>query len=209
MDRRQILFGLALALGGPAALASCDQAATNDEILRGLRPTGRLAYYNAREYQFMGVLADAIIPRTDTPGAVDAGVPAYLDGMMNTWASTATKEQHRKSLRDVRAKLSEMGGKDFFELTDEERHAQIAALDTAAYATPAGGGGGNPMAALMGGGGAPPETPEQSYRALKTLIAQVYYASEPGATEELHFELVPGRWLPDAPLAEIGKTWAE
>lgn len=208
MDRRQVLLGLALALGGPAALASCDQAATNDELLRSLRPSGRLAFYNAREYQFMGVLADAVIPRTDTPGAVDAGVPGYLDGMMATWASRATRDQHRKSIRDVRARLSEMGGKDFFAVADADRHTAIATLDTAAYAVPAAAGAGSFFAAMTGEV-APPETVEQSYRALKTLIAQVYYASEPGATEELHYELVPGRWLADAPLSQIGKTWAE
>lgn len=197
-----------MALGGPAAVASCDQAATNDELLRSLRPDGRLAYYNAREFQFIGVLADAIIPRTDTPGAVDAGVPDYLDGMMATWASRETKQQHRKSLRDVRARLTEQVGKDFFRATDEERRAAVAALDTAAYATQGAPNAASLFGAAAGGGG-PPETVEQSYRALKGLIAQIYYASEPGATEELHFELVPGRWLGDAPLAQIGRTWAE
>lgn len=207
-DRRQVLLGLALALGGPAALASCDQAATNDELLRSLRPDGRLAFYNTREYQFIGVLADAIIPTTDTPGAVDAGVPAYLDGMMATWASRDTQRQHKASVRDVRARLTELGGRDFFQLPDEERRAAVAALDAAAYETQGAPGGAAFFGAAAGGGPAP-ETPEQSYRALKGLIAQIYYASEPGATEELQYELVPGRWLADAPLSEIGRTWAE
>jgi hypothetical protein len=47
------------------------------------------------------------------------------------------------------------------------------------------------------------------YRWLKSFIALVYYSTEIGATQELQFELVPGRWESDAPLSEIGRTWAE
>jgi gluconate 2-dehydrogenase gamma chain len=205
-DRRQVILGLMIALGG-APVAGCDSAG-NDEILRALRPGGRLAFYRESEFRLVGLLADAIIPRTDTPGAIEAGVPAYMDAMLAAWASDATKTKHRQTLRELRTRLREIGGKQLARLPDAERRAAIAALDAEAYADDAGGMR-MPFFGGAGGGGGEPETLIQRYRGLKTLIAQVYYATEAGATQELQYELVPGRWLADAPLSQIGRTWAE
>lgn len=183
-DRRQILLGLAFTLGGASAVAGCE-GESGDAILQAARPKGRLAYYNRDEFRLLGVLSDAIVPRTDTPGALDVGVADYMDGMMSTWASDETKRSHRDALRAVRSEL----GSGFMRASDEERRAAVAALDARAYA----------------------EQNELSsqYRALKSFIVSVYYASEPGATQALQYELVPGRWDGDAPLSEIGRTWYE
>jgi gluconate 2-dehydrogenase gamma chain len=194
-DRRQVLMGLMLALGGPSALAACDPGAGDDAILRALQPNGRLRFYSRKNFRLLGLLSDAIIPRTDTPGAIDAGVPAFLDAMMDVWASDETKNAQRSALTGIGAELHEIGGRDLARLPDEERRAAIATLDAQAYVEDA---------------PAPePDSVLGQYRALKTLIAQVYYATEVGATQELHYEAVPGRWRADAPLAEIGRTWAE
>ncbi len=37
------------------------------------------AFFNAAEFALLTAVVDAIIPRTDTPGASDAGVPFYVD----------------------------------------------------------------------------------------------------------------------------------
>jgi hypothetical protein len=182
-------LGLAFALGGPAAVASC--GAGEDDILRALNPGGRLQFYRRREYRLVGVIADAIIPTTDTPGAIDADVPAYLDAMMATWASPETKTAHREALRLIAARLAEIGDGEFVKLADGPRRDAVAALDAGAFAA-------DWEAEISRG-----------YRQLKSLVASIYYASEPGATEELHYLLAPGPWVADAPLSDIGKTWAE
>ena len=55
--------------------------------------------------------------------------------------------------------------------------------------------------------GAPAEKPS-FYRQLKELTVAGYYTSEAGATEELQYNAVMGRYDPDVPLAEIGRAWA-
>ena len=183
-DRRQVLLGLAFTLGGANALAACE-GNSEDAILQAVRPSGRLNFYSRAEFRLLGVLSDAIVPRTETPGALDVQVPAYMDAMMNAWASGETKRAQKAALRAIRSEL----GSDFMRLLDEECRAAVAALDARAFAE---------QGELSG-----------QYRALKSLIASVYYASEPGATQELQYELVPGRWDGDAPLSEIGRTWYE
>ena len=46
------------------------------------------------------------------------------------------------------------------------------------------------------------------YRQLKELTVAGYYTSETGATQELQYNPVMGRYDPDVPLAEIGRAWA-
>lgn len=195
LDRREALRGLMLALGGPAAVAGCNTSASEDDILRALRPDGRLAFYSPRDFRFVELMSDALIPRTDTPGAIDAQVPEFMDAMMAAWASQETRQEHRLAISAVRGRLNEIGGRDLGNLSDTERAAAIAALDAEVYAD--------------GANAAPqPESLAARYRALKKMIADVYYSTEIGATQELHYELVPERWAADIPLAEAGRTWA-
>jgi hypothetical protein len=55
---------------------------------------------------------------------------------------------------------------------------------------------------------APAEAGPSFYRQLKELTVAGYYTSEAGATEELQYNAVMGRYDPDVPLAEIGRAWA-
>ncbi len=43
---------------------------------------------------------------------------------------------------------------------------------------------------------------------LKELTLVGYYTSEVGATEELQFVQVPGRWEPCVSVEDVGRTWA-
>lgn len=188
MDRRTALLGLMAAIGGPALAAGCEQ--NNDAILSAIAE-GKRSFFSRKEFRLLGIVADAIIPRTDTPGALDVGVPSYLDAMMKTWASDETKTAQRNTLKAIGERLDAIGGRDVAQLDDAARRDAVAAFDATAY------------------GDAYEDETSAHYRALKQLIAMTYYASEAGATQELQYELVPGRWLADAPLSEIGRTWAE
>lgn len=171
--RRQVLQGLIFALGGAAALTAFQGAEAKAE-------TTASGFYTADELALVTFLADTIIPRTDTPGAIDAGVPAYMDHLYLTWASPKTQGEHRAHLAMIAGRLKSASG--------AQKLKTLEALDAAAFS--------REWDALGG------------YRAVKSLIASVYYVSEPGATQELQYEPVPGRWLPSAPIAEIGRTWA-
>lgn len=207
-DRRQAIFGLIAAVAAPEVLAGCVSTNDEDKLLAHTARTGEDAFYTAEELAAVAALADAIIPATDTPGALEAGVPATLDALMRTWASDATQQGHRTAIAMVSARLNELAGSDFTKLSSDQRNAAVAALDAEAYA------GGAPPTAMSIVSKGPGFTPEGQpvaiqYRALKSLIAQAYYASEAGATKELHYLNVPGKWIADAPLSQVGPTWAE
>ena len=168
--RRELLQGLILSVGGAAALSACGGAAQLVATASG--SSGR--FYTANEMALVGRLSDLIIPRTETPGALDVNVPGYLDALMNDWASSETQSAHREALQMIAARLDTATG-DFLTAGDTQATMALTELDSAAFAD-----GSN-----LGG-----------YRSLKSYITQAYFATEEGALQELKWVAVPGRWDP-------------
>jgi gluconate 2-dehydrogenase gamma chain len=176
--RRELLQGLILSVGGAAALTACGGAAQLVATATGIR--GR--FYTANEMALVSRLSDLIIPRTETPGALDANVPGYLDGLMSDWASRETQSAHREALQMIAARLDSASG-DFLAAGDTEATRALTELDAAAFAD-----GNN-----LGG-----------YRSLKSYITQAYFATEEGALQELKWVAVPGRWDPSVDVTAGG-----
>jgi len=74
MQRRDVLkaFGAATAL----ALLPHEAVAAWARVATGIRPADGLT---EAQLALVGAIADMILPRTDTPGAVDVGVPAFIN----------------------------------------------------------------------------------------------------------------------------------
>ena len=120
-------------------------------------------------------LSELIIPRTETPGALDLNVPGYVDGLMADWASEETQDAHRRALAEIDRRLSTDGG--FMALDEAEAERVLAELDRSAF---------EEAADELGG-----------YRTFKGYVTRSYFATEGGAQEELQWVGVPGRWDPD------------
>ena len=190
--RRDMLLRAAMLVGGAAAVSTLTTCFRNGDGgadgAAGLAdiagPTGE--YFNAARMAALTAIVDVIIPRTATPGAVDAGVPAFIDGMMATWASATTRARYDQVIDDMDNAALQGFGRRMSSLDAPSRLAAVSGYDSQAF----------------GRGDA-------DYRAFKELVLLGYYHSEPGATEELQYELVPGEWIACAPLSEIGRAWAD
>ncbi|MFK4871327.1 gluconate 2-dehydrogenase subunit 3 family protein [Novosphingobium sp. ZW T3_23] len=185
-NRREFAGGaalLALALGIPVAgvrLTDLDSAELPSD----------------RQRRLIAEVSDLVIPRTDTPGAMDVGVGDFvvlalahgLSGTRAPMASgmvTAALEPFRRrdgSLRHLpwlEHALDRAAGGDFLRHGTAERSRLLAALDAEAFA--------------QGAAFSP-------WTALKGLILTGYYTSEAGGSQELRYELVPGKWEWDIPM---------
>lgn len=174
--RREVLQGLIVSIGGASALTACGGVAN----VLSTRRTAAPRFYTSAEYALVTRISDLIIPRTETPGAVDANVPGYMDGLMTDWASSATKNAHRTALRQIGAELNQRAGSDFVDASDSVAAHTLAAFDAAAFEI---------------------DGDSSGYKRMKGYISQSYFATEEGAIEELKWVAVPGRWDPSVEIS--------
>lgn len=213
IDRRDFLQRLAAGLG--VVLAPGTVAA----VLSGCRPGAEAGreFLTPVEYLLVGDLAERIIPTTDTPGALEAGVPAYIDMLLAHFTDDETRSEVRGQLGALQVWLSEHRADRIDHLEEVAAAALIEALDAQAFpaadaARDPGGDGNTPLDEARRSG-APPaadlnlggETP--LFRRLKPWTIAGYYTSQVGALEELH-QPPMGAYNGDIPFAEVGKTWA-
>ena len=163
--RREILKGLIVSIGGSSLLNACGG-------ITRIVPSTSMRFYSDQELALVSHISDLIIPRTDTPGALDVKVPGFLDSLMAEWANQETKNNHHEELKE----LAHMLGEDFAVLPPDASEQQLAEFDYEAFK-------GRP-------------TRYSGYRSLKSLITQAYFASEEGALQEQKWVAVPGHWDP-------------
>src|SRR6059036_927654 len=96
MNRRDALLLLAGTAAVPDRLLAIGRA-----VHQRVR-VGTLRALNPHQNETAATIAELIIPKTDTPGAREAGVPGFIDVMLADWAGddqrqmfTARSEERR------------------------------------------------------------------------------------------------------------------
>src|SRR3989442_8773527 len=95
MNRREVLLLLAGTGATPDALLAMGRAV--HKRARG----GTLRALNAHQNETVAAIAELIIPKTDTPGAREAGVPAFIDVMLADWAGDDQRQMFTAGLGDM------------------------------------------------------------------------------------------------------------
>ena len=115
-------------------------------------------------------VADLIIPRTDSPGALDAEVPAYIDLVVarNTDQQLVVAD----GLRWLDAEADRISGKKFLDLSEEEQLSILEPLCEAADSSTGLARGRN----------------VQFFSLMKSLTADGYYTSRVGLIDELRYK---------------------
>jgi gluconate 2-dehydrogenase gamma chain len=178
LDRRQLLAYAISLVGASSTGAMTAYAATGSA-------GAPEHYFSAPRRALLDTVADVMIPRTDTPGALDVGAPAYMDRMMARWASQETKAAFDAILDAIDVQASAAHGRRFVMLEAAAQTSVLRAYDAASLADPTG-----------------------PYGRFKDLLMTTFFLSEPGATVVLRNEEVPGPWRGDIPLSDVGRAWA-
>ncbi len=117
-------------------------------------------------------LAGALLPRTATPGALDVGVPAFVDVIV----AEQYGNDERQSLADGLAHLD-----------------SVASREGGSFATRTGVALTRTMRALEAPKAADTDG-QRGYAQLRWLIIHGYFTSEPVQREVLHTEIMPGHF---------------
>ena len=227
MNRREVLQQVALLMGGalsaPAVLG----------VLNGCsrRPgTSAPLVLDETQRAIIAELAEIIIPRTDTPGAKDLGVPRFIESMLQDAFADEDQQAFVSGLKDFDAQAQRAHGKPFLNLPQPQRAAFAQSVHDSAVAEAKarqqqqrrwrelGNKGTLPVAQLrsikkqlttmLHGSAQRPTRP--FILTMKELTLLGFFTSEVGATQILQYLPVPGRLQACIPLREAGngKTWA-
>lgn len=205
MNRRELLRAICLASGA---------SLIGGEALAYRQPPAATAIENTPfslgDRHFLDEVAEAILPRTDTPGARDAEVGVFMIAVVMDCYGSADRERFLAAMGEIRRRAREQQGRDFIRLDGPERGEFVAALDLEARAH---------NARLidysqesMGPGrwqGVPaPDEPWHFFTPFKQLALLGFFTSKPGATEALRYVAVPGRYDGDFPYQKGDRAWA-
>ncbi|NUO62894.1 MAG: gluconate 2-dehydrogenase subunit 3 family protein [Gemmatimonadaceae bacterium] len=241
ITRREALQRVAIFLGGTLA-ASTVAGAMAENAFAGY-PVPGTGYpgdawsprtLTADQYALASALVEHIIPRTDTPGAKDAGVPRFLDDLLTDHYRAPERSRVIAGLQGVDVRALRKHKKKFLATTRAQQIALLTEMDREAYPAggaiaqqakkqeppprdpqvgPGSGGTGSlaqPTAADVDGATEEVKTEIASgwfWRRLKEITLVGYYTSQPGATKELHVNPM-GIWKGDMPYHTGDRAWA-
>ena len=202
MNRREALRSVAAALSIPflAGLSAEELLAAGREMHASAAsaPQGRHIFrtLDARQNQTVSIIADLIIPETDTPGALDANISEFIDLMLTEQFPLEQRDFFLKGLSDLDQQSRKDFGKDFSDCLPEEQVKLLEAQEQAAIAAAQAAG---PVSFSWG---RPHPQIRLFFHMIKSLTLFGYYTSEIGLLDELEWQMMPGSFpgcTPDAP----------
>lgn len=126
MHRRDLVRSLGAALAIPFLPRSAEAAIAIGERLAREPADVPFRTLNRDQQALVSAVADMIIPRTDTPGALQVRVPEFIDVILTEWASDDERSAFLAGLADIDAKA----GARFVDLTATQRDELLRQLDT-------------------------------------------------------------------------------
>lgn len=183
-SRRELLLG-ATALFGSALAAPLARAAT----VAAMAPAGftaSQAYFTPEQHAMVAALSERIIPTTDTPGAIAAGVPGFIEMMLADWYEPTDRNEFMAGLGVMDGYAQVRYSKPYAELAPE---AQDAILTTAME-------------------NAVPGLSARFFEQCRQMVILGYYSSEIGCRQERVYLPVPGRYDGAYPYAEVRRIFS-
>lgn len=80
----------------------------------------------ADERATVSAIADALIPRTETPGALDVGAPDFIELLLAEWVPDAEREAFRNGIAELDARARDVHGKSWPALDADVSASEIA-----------------------------------------------------------------------------------
>jgi len=171
MNRRDALKSVVLMMGGTMVGANV--------ILTGCAPDEQIVglEFSPKDIAFLDEIGESIIPTTDTPGAKAVGIGGFMVMMVKDTYNSEQQTAFVDGLNFIRKDFKSSKGSDFMEATLEERTAYLNELKAKAAADAE-----DKNAGVI--------------KMLQDLTVLGYFTSEVGATQQLRYYEVPGKYDP-------------
>lgn len=183
LDRRDALAGMAAMFGAGlfAPIARAAAAGVTPEI--DWPPSTPV--FTDDQRALVSVLSERVMPSTDTPGAIAAGVPAFIEKMLADWALPDDRKPILAGLDAIEARSQADYGLAAARATPEQQDALLTLA----------------MEDKLPGGA-------DFFDKFRQLVLTGYFTSEIGITQEREYLPVPGRYDGAFPYSQVNKVYS-
>lgn len=152
-------------------------------VLRAQTSAGGARYLNKDQFATVAALVERILPRTDTPGALDVGVPAFIDQMYGEFQSPDEKSALESAITAFEKSAMTAHQAGFAQLSAGQQDGLLLA---AAEST----------------------SDRKHFLRIRELAIVGYFTSETVGREVLHYDPIPSRYEGCVPIDEVGNiSW--
>ena len=144
-----------------------------------------VAVFTADQRALVTALSERVIPTTDTPGAIAAGVPAYIEKLLADWSSPEDRVPILAGLAAIEARSQQDYKLAAAKATPEQQDALLTLA----------------MNDQLPSG-------KDFFEAFRQLVITGYYTSEIGITQEREYLPVPGEYNGAFPYAQVNKVYS-
>ena len=182
LDRRDLLAGAAVLFG--AELVAPLARALAAEMPAGFSPSRTALTSDQRS--LVAAVSERIIPTTDTPGAIAAGVPAFIEMMLADWYEPTDRNEFMAGLGVFEGYARIQYGTAFASLAPEEQDLVLTQA----------------MTGRISG------LSTSFFEHCRQLTIMGYYTSEIGCKQERVYLPVPGRYDGKYPYAQVRRVFS-
>lgn len=143
---------------------------------------------NSDQLALVRELGEIIIPTTDTPGAIAAGVHDFINHFMVYCASEGEQQWLLGGLATIEKSAQKNFSKPFLALDKSQQIQLLTQMEQASDGFT--------------------ENDRKLFKQFKALVTFGYYTSEIGASQELAYLAIPGGYKGNFKFKDVGKAWA-
>lgn len=201
MNRREFLQCAAILVSGGTASQLGFSLTQEQEVYLASAPDynkGKSSYLNPGQRRIIAAMAEIVIPRTDTPGAIDAGVPNFIELMASDWLNEQEKAIFNAGLQDIEQRIPPAYGKPFDQLDASVQLEIMEELEAQASDSPWYDFG----------------NVQRQFVSAAPFICQVkeltiwgFFTSAAGSTQVLRYDPMPMAFDGELPLSPKDSTW--
>ena len=140
------------------------------------------SYLTAAQNAILSAAAERILPKTDTPGAIDVGVPAFIDRFYGEFLSPDEQKLLVAGLAEIESLATSANSASFATLTPQQQDEVLRRVATSQQ-------GKDPS----------------SFALLRSTTILGYFTSEQVGKTVLHYDPVPGAYDGCVPIDQVGR----
>lgn len=187
LDRRDLLAGVS-ALFGAELVAPLARAVAAETTGTPVAPGFAASHtvFTADQRSLVAAISERIIPTTDTPGAIAAGVPAYFEMMLADWYEPTERNDFMTGLGVLEGHVRVQFNRAFVDIAPEEQDLVLTQAMTGRISGLAG----------------------NFFQHCRQLTVTGYYTSEIGCRQERVYVPVPGHYDGKYPYDQVRRVFS-